>query len=421
MLRTLPEECLIQAPSGSAVMAAVAFDYRPTVYGEQPVESMRYSVEITARDTNFVRNCQIQGSMTKVLLVHPDISRLGGIENYFLKIKPHFGISYVSCGNSRRPGETGLPARLKRLAGDYYRFWKMVSQPDVSIVHLNPSLMPKMFYRDSVYLWLAACYKKKTVVFFHGWDSGFEKQIDRHRGRIFRLLYGRAGAFIVLASAFAEKLEAWGARQPVFKEVIVIEDEVVHGVHLDHLLQQRRLAPVKQLLFPARLMRTKGIYVVIQALATVQRRFKDTGLIIAGDGEDADRARQLVEELGLRNVEFTGIVSGDTKYDLFHRAHLLCFPTMHSEGFPNTIVEAMAFGLPVVTRPVGGIKDFFVNGENGYITESTNPEVFANLVETTLTDVDRCEQIARNNYCYAREHFLASDAARRLERIYESL
>ena len=359
--------------------------------------------------------------MAKVLLVHPDLSRLGGIENYFLKIKPHLEIDHESCGNSQRPGEKGFFVRIKRILNDYFQYWKKVSHPEVEVVHLNPSLQAKMFYRDWLYLWLAKLHGKKTVIFFHGWDTQFEQTINKQHGRIFRLLYGRADAFIVLASTFAESLRKWGIKQPVYEEVIVIEDEVFNAIQLEELLRQREQAPVKQLIFPSRLMRSKGIITTIRALNRVQQHNPYTGLIIAGDGEDAGEARQLVKDLGLQHTRFAGIVSGDEKYKLFQQSHLLCFPTEHSEGFPNTIVEAMAFGLPVITRPVGGVKDFFINARHGYITNSVNDEVFAELIEKTFANNKKYNQMAYANHHYAGKHFLASDAAKRLQRIYQSL
>ena len=359
--------------------------------------------------------------MTKILLVHPDFSRLGGIESYLLKITPQLTVSHESCGNSRRPGEKGVLARIKRILTDYLNFCRKVSQAEVSVVHLNPSLQVKMFYRDFIYLWIAKLYGKKTLVFFHGWDTSLQQRIDNNRGRIFRLLYGRADAFVVLASDFTESLRRWGVTQPVYQEVIVIEDAVYNSIQLENLLQQRKQAAIKQLLFPARLIRNKGIFTTIRALEKIQKGRTDTGLIVAGDGEDADRARQLAKDLHIRNTHFTGIVAGEQKYSLFRQAHLLCFPTEHSEGFPNTIVEAMAFGLPVVTRPVGGLKDFFVNAKHGFITESVDHEVFAQLVEDILADSNRYTEIAKANHQYAGEHFLASQAAARLEKIYQSL
>ncbi len=359
--------------------------------------------------------------MAQVLLVHPDSSRLGGIESYIQKIRPHLTITHESCGNSRRPGEKGAFPACKRIFGDYLKFWIKVSRAEVSIVHLNTSLQPRMFYRDCIFFFLAKLHGKKTLVFLHGWDIRFQQELATKQGRLFRLLYGRADAFIVLASAFAETLGNWGITQAVHQEVIIIEDEVFNNIQLDDLLQQRKLAAVKLLLFPSRLIRAKGIFTTIRALELVQANRKNIGLTIAGDGEDAAEARQLVSKLQLQHCRFTGIVTGDQKYALYEQAHLLCFPTEHSEGFPNTIVEAMSFGLPVLARPVGGIKDFFVDGKHGFLSESASPEAFAQLIELSFEDDDRYSEIASANHRYAGEHFLASQAARRLEKIYQAL
>lgn len=359
--------------------------------------------------------------MAKLLLVHPDFSRLGGIENYFLKICPHLEISHESCGNSRRPGEKGLIRRLQRIVGDYLIFWKKVPSREVDIVHLNTALESGMFFRDWIYFYLAKLYRKKTLVFIHGWEMPLEQKIERNDGRLLRRLYGGADAYIVLAAAFESRLRQWGIEQPIHREVIVIEDEIFQQIRLDELLEQRHQAPIKNLLFPARLIRAKGLFTVIQALAIVQQKREDVGLIIAGDGEDADAARQMVAELQLKNTLFTGIVHGEDKYRLFEQSHLLCFPTEYGEGFPNTIVEAMAFGLPVITRPMGGVSDFFEHGRHGYISDSIEPAVFAGFIEQALADTDACEKIARCNHQYAGEHLLASQAAARLQQIYASL
>ncbi len=279
-----------------------------------------------------------------------------------------------------------------------------------------------MFYRDWVFYFLARLHRKKILLFLHGWDEGFEQKLESKRGRVFRRLYGRADAYVVLASAFAETLRRWGITQTIHQEVIIIEDEIFDSIDLDDLLRQRQLSAIKQLLFPSRLIRAKGIFTTIEALGLVQSNgaYK-TGLIVAGDGEDATEARQLAEKLQLENCRFTGIVAGEQKYELYRQAHLLCFPTEHSEGFPNTIVEAMSFGLPVLTRPVGGVKDFFLDGVHGYLSDDTSPEVFARFIESILEDEQRYAEIALANHRYAGEHFLASRAASRLEEIYRAL
>lgn len=358
---------------------------------------------------------------TKVLIEHPDFQRLGGIEAYLLKLFPHLNVPYESFSIARRPGETGLLARVARIGRDYRKFWAMLSDRSIGLVHLNPSLERKSFYREAVFLWLARWRGRKTLVFLHGWDRDFQARLDRNRGRLFRLLYGKADAFIVLAASFADSLRHWGIVQPVHSEVIVIEDEVMASIDIEAAVSNRLSAARWRVLFASRLFRAKGILTVIEAMSIVQRSHPHFELLVAGDGELAGEARALAQRLQVKNITFLGVVSGARKYAVFRDAHLFCFPTEHGEGFPNVIVEAMAFGLPVVTRPVGGIPDFFKDGVHGCLTSSTAPEDFAQLIIRIAEDQARYQRMAHANHQYARSRFLASEAARRLENIYASI
>ncbi len=85
---------------------------------------------------------------------------------------------------------------------------------------------------------------------------------------------------------------------------------------------------------------------------------------------------------------------------------------------PTSVLEAMAFGLPVITRPVGGLKDFFINGEHGFMTESKDPEIIAGLIEKIIPDKGLWKRISINVHEYAKERFMASMVAKRLEDIY---
>jgi len=362
------------------------------------------------------------GGAARVLIVRPDASRLGGIEAYFLKLLPHMRVACESLGIARRPQERGWRGRVRRLLADYLRCYARLADRDVALVHLNPSLEPRSFFRDAVFMLFARWHGKKTLVFFHGWDPGFERRLEQWGGRLFRLLYGAADAYVVLSPPFAAALRRWGVMQPIHTERIVIEDHAIAAFDLERALQgRRRAAPRTRLLFASRLLRSKGLMTAIGALRILQRSNPHFELVVAGEGEMAGEARELVRRLHVPNVVFVGQVSGEEKYELFRSAHFFCFPTEHAEGFPNVIVEAMAFGLPIVTRPVGGIPAHCRHGVHGYLTQSTAPEAFAALILGLVADPQRYRRMAQAAHREARSLFLASDAARRMERIYASL
>jgi glycosyltransferase involved in cell wall biosynthesis len=83
-----------------------------------------------------------------------------------------------------------------------------------------------------------------------------------------------------------------------------------------------------------------------------------------------------------------------------------------------SVLEAMAYGLPIVTRSVGSLNDFFRDGTMGFITESRDPQVLAALLNRLIDDPGLRSSISIFNRKYARDQFAAAQIAARLEGIY---
>jgi len=357
----------------------------------------------------------------KVLILHPDFGDPGGPAAYYTKLKNRFSLNVDHYLVGRRPEENSLVSKIHRVISDYIRFVLIIRNGRYDLIHVNPSLDSKSFLRDGIFLLLARMQTKRTIVFFRGWQKPFESKLQRRGLWLFRFLYGKVNAFIVLSEAFKKTLRSWGCSQPIYREVTIVEDNDVKGFHIHNVLAERQKSETPRVLFLSRILRDKGVYEVIDAVSILQAKYHKIELVIAGDGDELETVKTYIRSHSMENVTFAGYVRGKEKSLLFRRAHILCFPTHHGEGLPNTIIEAMAFGLPVITRPVGGIVDFFKNEEHGFLTTSKKPEVYADLIERLLLDHELYRKISLYNYNYAQSNFLASHAARRLEKIYRSL
>ena len=122
-----------------------------------------------------------------------------------------------------------------------------------------------------------------------------------------------------------------------------------------------------------------------------------------------------------QQINFTGDVRGQRKTDIFVEHHIYCFPTFYGEGLPTSVLEAMAFGMPIVTRPVGGLADMFEDGKMGHLVQGTSPEEIAVSLEMLMSHPDRMVEMGRYNASYAKEHFMAPIVAKRLLNIYTSI
>jgi len=354
-----------------------------------------------------------------VLILHRDSRMLGGVEKYYLKIRDKFTepVEFYTLG--RRPGETGIVSQAFRMIEDYGRFILVLLRRRHSLIHINPSIESKSFVREGIFHLLARVLHRKTLVFFRGWHTSFQEKLERHLW-VFRFLYGGADAYIVLADDFRKLIRQWGITGPIYREVTIADDEELKGFDMADALSLREETRDYRILFAARVTRDKGIYELIDAVGLLQKTHRGVELIVAGDSEELDAVKAYARDRGVMNSVFAGYVTGEEKHRLFKTSHIFCMPTYY-EGFPNVVVEAMAVGLPVVTRSTGGLKDFFVHGAHGFITESKDPQVFAGFLEQLITDGDLYRKISLHNYQYAQENFLASRAAERLQRIYRSV
>ena len=354
-----------------------------------------------------------------VLILRRDYDVLGGAEKYFLKIKDKFTEPIEHFTMGRRPGERGGFSFVTRLAGDYFRLMLLLKKKQFDVIHINPSIHQKSFFRDGIFHLLCKLFGQKTLIFFRGWHPGFEATLDRHPW-MFRLLYGRANGFIVLSTDYERMVRAWGARAPVFREVTIADDDELMRFDVERQIAIREQSNEWRILFAASVIRDKGIYELVQAVSRLQKEVKGVKLIVAGDGKELEAIKRYAKSLGITNAVFTGYITGEEKDNLFKTSHIFCLPTYY-EGFPNAVVEAMAVGLPVVTRTVGGLRDFFVNRTHGFATESKDPNVFADFLKELIDDRDLYRRVSLNNYRYVQQHLLASQAAIRLQGIYRAV
>jgi glycosyltransferase involved in cell wall biosynthesis len=110
-----------------------------------------------------------------------------------------------------------------------------------------------------------------------------------------------------------------------------------------------------------------------------------TRVVLAGDGPDGERVRALIGELGIADrVIALPVASGRDVIPAFD----LFLMTSRYEGFPYVLLEALAAGCAIVTTRVGGVVDCVVDGVNGAVVDSLDPEPIARSVLAILNEPD---------------------------------
>lgn len=349
----------------------------------------------------------------KVLLTVPRLDMPGGVSNYYRTLRGCLDADKVYLEIGSRPGETGKLRKLRRLLTDYWRFYRALSQGSFDLVHVNPSMDRYAIWRDALFILIAKTFGYPVVVHFRGWIPSVESAVRERFPALFRFAYGKADATIVLAEEFRRGLLQLGVPEPFFLETTVVGDHLFPAA--DSPVETTGRAC--NVLFLSRLDTGKGLPEAIRAFAVLQATRPQARLTIAGDGPDRKAAEREVTRLGLANVTFLGHVTGEVKDQTFQQADIYLFTSL-AEGMPNSVLEAMAHGLPVVTRPVGGLRDFFEEGRMGFAPDSMDPAVFADALRRLANDPQMRTTMGAYNREYARQRFSASQVARRLLDIY---
>lgn len=338
----------------------------------------------------------------RILVTVPNLKTPGGVSAFWNALLPEFAkIKGIALSTLEIGGHgKNIFGPLK----DQFRFQKEAKRKH-NLVLLNPSLGGKSFFRDALFARYMVKKEIPFVLFFHGWDSDFEKRIDEKYVKFFLNTLGKAKKIFVLSSRFKQKLLEWGYTGEVLLATTTINADLQSQLFTKTLPTNDM--PLK-ILFLSRLLKQKGIYETIDAFRNVKKTITNVELVIAGDGEEFEHVQKYVA--GDSHIRLVGHVVGADKTELYKTSTLYCLPS-YSEGLPTTVLEAMAFGLPVLTTPVGGLPDFFQNGKMGYLVSVENVEELTEKMHFLLTQHDKRIEIGQYNYKYAHEHIVSAKVA----------
>lgn len=150
----------------------------------------------------------------------------------------------------------------------------------------------------------------------------------------------------------------------------------------------------------------KGTDLVIKSFQSILREFPDAVLDIVGDGAFLPKLKEIVHQLDLQaKVLFHGKVEQAQVVALMKRAHVFCFPTQASEGFPKVVLEALASGLPVITTKVSVLPTLIADG-GGVLLEEPTATALADAVISICSDPLRYRKLSVEAVANARRYSL---------------
>lgn len=257
----------------------------------------------------------------------------------------------------------------------------------------------------------------------YGRNQGLHNDVQRHISDIEWWLTYEAWR-VICCSHFME-----GEIRNVFqlpKDKVVV---IPNGVDVNNFSAKSRRAhrseyasPDEKIVFyVGRLVREKGVQVLLDAAPHILAHHPQTKFVIAGKGPHMDFLKRQAALLGVANrVYFTGYINDELRNSLYSWADVAVFPSLY-EPFGIVALEAMAARTPVVVADSGGLSEIVRHGEDGLKTYTGNSHSLAQNILHIIKQPQLGDQLKENAYRRVLEEFNWKHIARQTAAVYQEV
>lgn len=332
---------------------------------------------MTLETKNFVMTDKI----INVLMLGDSLTQSGGIatlQKLIIKYAPpHLKIDQIAT----RDEGSGFKKGVVFLRAIYLLTRRLLSQQtDVIHIHIADG---GSILRKAILAKIAFLFKKPVLMHAHG--------------AVFHLNYENSPKFVqqLMQKVFSQ-CQGWIALTSFWQDFYISSlgldaskvFVLLNPTELPDIIPHRINSTKIKLVFVGRIGQRKGTFDLIEAFAQLPKNLRTSvELLVAGDGE-INKARQLAQDFDLtEQITFLGLINAQERDYLLETADVYILPT-YNEGLPLALLEAMSWGLPVITTPVSGIPDVVKDRQNGLIVEAGNIQQLADAITLSIENED---------------------------------
>ncbi|MBX9969226.1 glycosyltransferase family 4 protein [Priestia aryabhattai] len=323
------------------------------------------------------------------------------------ELETNYNILYVE---SYKDG--GRLTKLLKGIWGYLHFAKVLLIDKPELIHIHSSFGPS-FYRKIPFIYMASWAKRPVINHCHGADfNNFYLNASDKKKRLVEKIYNKCSIIIALS-------EEWKARLSKIvssEKVVVIEN---YSIIQENSLAERLTRKCnKQILFLGEIGHRKGGYDIPEVVEKLAKSLPDVKFIIGGSGDIQQITKLLKSKKVEGNVVFPGWVRSEEKDRLLRESDIFFLPS-YNEGMPMSILDAMGYGLPIVSTNVGGIPKIVMNDCNGYLCNPGDNEGFAEAIRYILTDKSKRKRMGKASMKIVIDSYSLEAHISKLEAVYE--
>jgi glycosyltransferase involved in cell wall biosynthesis len=282
-----------------------------------------------------------------------------------------------------------------------------------SVVHVN-SVGYWVYWENGIYVLLSKIFGKRALFHIHG--GGFEDFYDKSN-RIFKVLIRGIltlpDKIIVLSPSWRKFMSKLVSQN----KIEVIENFVDSSAFSKVNREKTSDRNVTVLFVGGYGAKAKGLYDFINAASLATKMCKTIKFVLLACSGIKGLATLCKEKGITENTRIEGYLRGTEKLELFANSDIFVLPS-YAEGFPVTMLEAMAAGLPIIASSVGAIPDVIKDGENGFLIEPGDYTTLARKICLLASDKNLRNKMAENNVNRVTRNYDKDIILRKLSDVY---
>lgn len=239
----------------------------------------------------------------------------------------------------------------------------------IKIVHIHTASYIS-FKRSSFFVHLAKFLNRSVVIHIHG--GSFADYFNTNPIWIQSVL-NKCDRIIALTPAWMTFFQEKGCRS-VFVVNNIIPKPTFYSFDKDSMIH---------LLFMGWIVKEKGIFDLVEVLAEHKCECEGKLMLHVAGNHEIEKLKQMIIDYHMGSlITYEGWISGDEKIRFLNIMDALVLPS-YTEGLPISILEALSYGKPVITTPVGGIPEI-INESNGYLFEPGNKHQLWKIIKSII-------------------------------------
>lgn len=296
--------------------------------------------------------------------------------------------------------------KLARLAVAPFRLLLKGWQTGTKTLYFVPS-SPSVngLLKDAWILLISRAWFKRRIYHCHSGGVGVLLHgIPGVTGQFLRWVIGAPLAVIRVSSSAPDDHIGFRSTADFVVPNCILEESDLLGIERNK--EKNSIQPLN-LLFIGLHAESKGLFILLQAVAAVSLRGQQCMLTTLGSFNDdvfEASCRQFLKRNNLENrVDFAGPKFGADKVNALRNADVLVFPThFECETFGLVVAESMAAGIPAIATAWSGLRDLIIDGQTGMLTPIKDPEAIAKAIEIFCSN----RQLAQEMGIKARQRFI---------------